>query len=292
MLFDCSQVGLFAAAMLAAGHGVVQRLCAACFVTSTFILAWYGPGTPLARGLRAVLAVGSLMATMKIAFSSEERLPIRGRLLQVVALPKSMRAIREPPALSARVAGQVILDLIIAGGALVFLLHTRHRVGAIPSIERLGAGVVLFYAGAQFVFDLARLGSLAMGLSLDSIHRTPIAARSLTEFWSQRWNRIVSAWLQRFVFLPLARRRCPRVGAFCAFLASGVLHGWPVLVAVGTSGAFAMFAFFVVQGALVLAEHGFRIHAWPTPIARGWTLVVLLASSPLFVDPDLRLLGL
>jgi hypothetical protein len=170
MLFDCSQLGLFAAAMLAAGHGVIQRLCAAFFVTCAFILAWYAPGMPLARGSLAFLAGGSLMVVMKIAFSAEERLSIRGRLLQVVALPNSMRATHVPPALSLRVVGQIILDLILAGVALLVLLHTRHFVGAIPFIGRLCAGVVLFYAGVQFVFDFARLCFLAVGLSLDSIH--------------------------------------------------------------------------------------------------------------------------
>ena len=292
MLFDCGQLGLFAAAVLAAGRGVIQRLCAAFFVTCAFILAWYAPGIPLARGLLAFLAGGSLMVVMKIAFSSEERLSIRGRLSQVVALPGSMRATRVRPRFSPRVVGQITVDLILAGGALLVLLHTRHRVGAIPFTGRLCAGVVLLYAGAQFVFDFARLGFLAAGWSLDSVHRTPIAARSLTEFWSRRWNRIVSAWLHGFVFLPLARRRCPRLGVFCAFLASGVLHAWPILVAVGVSGAFATLAFFVAHGAFVLAEHRLRIHAWPAFIARGWTLVVLLGSSPLFVDPGLRVFGL
>src|SRR5579862_2241324 len=128
MLFDCSQLGLFAAAILAAGHGVIQRLCAAFFVTCAFILAWCAPGIPLARWLLAFLAGGSLMVVMKIAFSSEEQLSIRGRLLQVVALPNSMRATRVPPTLSPRVVGQIIVDLILAGVALLVLVHTRHRV--------------------------------------------------------------------------------------------------------------------------------------------------------------------
>lgn len=232
------------------------------------------------------------MVAVKIAFSSEERLSICGRLLQVVSLPSSMRASRVPATLSSLAIGRIVLDLTLAGMALLVLLHTHHLVGAIYSIERLGAGVVLIYAGAQFVFDFAGFCFLAAGLSLEALHRTPIASRSLAEFWSQRWNRPVSAWLHRFAFLPLARRRWPRLGVFCAFLASGVLHGWPILVAIGVSGAFATLLFFAVQGACVLAEHRLRIHAWPVPVARGCTLVVLLASSPLFVDPGLRLFGL
>ena len=282
--------------MFAAGRSVIQRLCAAFFVTCAFILAWYAPGVPLARGVLAFLAVWSLGVVVKIAFSSEEGLSVHSRLLQVImqvfVLPRSLRATRVPATLSLRGVVQIVLDLTLAGMALLVLLHTRQLVGTTAFIGRFGAGVVFFYAGVQFVFDFARLCFLAMGLSLDSLHRTPIAACSLTEFWSQRWNRIVSAWLHRFVFLPLARRRCPRLGVFCAFLASGMFHGWFILVAIGVSGAFATLLFFAVQGVFVLAEHRLHIHAWPVPIARGWTLAVLLASLPLFVDPCLRLFGL
>jgi alginate O-acetyltransferase complex protein AlgI len=176
--------------------------------------------------------------------------------------------------------------------SLLVLLHTRHVVGAVCSITRLGAGVVLVYAGTQFVFDLASFCLLAVGISLGPFHRTPIAAHSVAEFWGQRWNRIVSAWLHTFVYLPLARRRCSRLGVFSAFLVSGVLHGWVILVAVGISSALATLLFFVAQGAFVLAEHRLRIHAWPVPVARGWTWAVLLASSPLIVDPYLRVFDL
>lgn len=297
MFFYCAQIGLFVSAMLAAGRSVIQRLCAAFFVTCAFILAWYAPGMPLARGLLAFMAAWSLGVVVKIAFSSEEELSVHSRLLQVIimqvfVLPSSLRATRVPAAFSLRSVIQFVLHLTLAGMALLVLLHTRQLVGTTRLIWRWGAAVVFSYAGLQFFFDSARLCFLAMGLSLDSLHRTPIAARSLTDFWSQRWNRIVSAWLHRFVFLPLARRGCPRLGVFCAFLTSGVLHGWWILVAIGISGASMTLLFFAVQGVFVLAEHRLHIHAWPVPIARGWTLAVLLASSPLIVDPNLRVFGL
>ena len=296
MFFDCAQIGLFAAAMFAAGHSVIQRLCAAFFVTCAFILAWYAPGVPLARGVLAFLAIWSFGVVIKIAFSPEVVLPVHSRLLQVITqlflLPGSLRAPRVPATLPVRGVGRIVLHLTLAGMALLVLLHTRQLVGPTPFTVRWVAGVVFFYAGVQFLFDFMRLCFLAMGLSLDSLHRTPIAACSLTDFWSQRWNRIASAWFHRFVFLPLARRRCPRLGVFCAFLVSGVYHGWFILVAIGVSGAFSTFLFFAVQGVFVLAEQRLHIHAWPVPIARGWTVAVLLASSPLFVDPCLRLFGL
>lgn len=291
MSFGYTQMALFAAIILTAGRSVIQRLGAALLVTCAFVVAWYAPGMPLARGLLAFLAGCSLFIGVKIAFS-EEPLSIRGRLLQVVALSGSRRAGRVPAKLSPRAIGWLILYLALAGMALLVLLHARHQVGAIHSIERLSAGVLLLYAVVQFVFDFANFCFWAAGSSLDSLHRTPIAARSLAEFWSQRWNRVVSAWLHTFIFLPLARRRCPRLGVFCAFLVSGVLHGWVILVAIGTSGALAILLFFLVQGAFVLAEHRLGVHAWPVSLARGWTLAVLLASSPLIIDPYLRVFDL
>lgn len=292
MFFDYTQMGLFAAIVLTAGRSLIQRLWAALLVTCAFVLAWYTPGMPLARGLLAFLATYGLFVAVKIAFSSKERLSIRDRLLQAITLPGSVRAGRVPATLSPGAIGRMVIDLTLAGLALLLLLHARHLVGAIYSIERLSAGVLLVYAGVQFFFDFVSFCFLAAGLSLDSLHRTPIAARSLAEFWGQRWNRVVSAWLHTFVYLPLARRRCPRLGVFCAFLVSGVLHGWVILVAIGISGALAILLFFVVQGVFVLAEHRLGVRAWPVPVARGWILAVLLASSPLIIDPYLRVFDL
>ncbi len=289
MLFDLTQVGLFAAAVLPAGRTVIQRVGAAFFVTCGFVLAWYAPGMPLARALCGFLAGASLMLVVKIAFSSKER---QSRVKQLCALPGPMRPVRVPATLSPRVAGLVMLDLVLAGMALLVLLRTCHLSGIMPRIARLGAGVLLAYAGVQCVFDFAQFCFLAAGWSLNSLHRTPIASRSVAEFWSRRWNRIVSAGLHEFVFLPLARRHFPRLGVFCAFFVSGLLHAWPILVAVGCYGAFTTFLFFTLQGVFVLAEHKLRVNAWPAPIARGWTVGVLLVSSPLFIDPGLRVFGL
>jgi predicted ABC-type sugar transport system permease subunit len=111
------------------------------------------------------------------------------------------------------------------------------------------------------------------------------------EFWGQRWNIITSAWHRAFIFWPLARRRCAGVGVFCCFLVSGALHAWPMLVALGPVAALRTVVFFVLQGVAVLAESRLRIHTWPVALARVWTLVILLASSPLYIDPVLRLFG-
>jgi hypothetical protein len=64
-----------------------------------------------------------------------------------------------------------------------------------------------------------------------------------------------------------------------------------MLAALGAPAALSTMAFFTVQGLFVLAENRLAIHNWPVVVARAWTLMILLASSPLYIDPGLRLFG-
>ncbi len=159
------------------------------------------------------------------------------------------------------------------------------------SLLRLTAGVAILYALAALVFEVAALCFGLAGYSLPLMHRTPVAARSVGEFWGRRWNIITSAWLRTFIYWPLARRRFAGVGVFGCFLVSGAFHGWPMLVALDACAALSTVGFFAIQGVVVLAENRLSIHTWPVALARAWTLVILLTSSPLFIDPGLRLFG-
>jgi D-alanyl-lipoteichoic acid acyltransferase DltB (MBOAT superfamily) len=144
----------------------------------------------------------------------------------------------------------------------------------------------------EFVNDLIHFCFLASGAAMRPIQETPIAARSLRDFWGKRWNRPVSAWLHRFVFLPLARQHRPDLGLFCAYLVSGAIHAWLAWVALGAFAAFGMAVFFGLQGVFILAEDRLHVHAWPVPLARAWTLTILLATSPLIIGPYLRIVHL
>jgi hypothetical protein len=97
--------------------------------------------------------------------------------------------------------------------------------------------------------------------------------------------------MHTYIFSPLARRTNALFGILCVFLLSGFFHGWPILWSLGPWPAFTTAAFFVIQGIAVLAENRLHIHTWPTPLARVWTWVILLAPSPLFFGPGLRLFG-
>jgi hypothetical protein len=46
--------------------------------------------------------------------------------------------------------------------------------------------------------------------------------------------------------------------------------------------------FFALQLPIVLVERALRVSQWRAPLARAWTVVVLLGVSPFFVEPVLR----
>jgi hypothetical protein len=255
---------------------------AALFVVGLFVASWFVSGTQVTRAIFACVAVFSLMFAVELTTEGGQRLSrrecwrIRPQAGKVLLLPAIWH---------------VLFNVFIASSAFLTLLQTRHPSRTAMELLRLAAGVAFFYALAALAFEIFGLCFLVAGYSLPLLHRTPVAARSVGEFWGQRWNMIVSAWLRTFIFRPLARRRGAGVGVLGSFLVSGALHGWPILVALGTSSAFSMVLFFVIQGVFVLAESRLSIHTWPVTMARTWTLVILLASSPLLIDPDLRVFG-
>jgi D-alanyl-lipoteichoic acid acyltransferase DltB (MBOAT superfamily) len=256
---------------------------AALFIVGLFVAAWFVPGTQLARAVAAFVSVASLMIAVELAAPAGQKLSSRQRW--------RIRRAKIDSAQLWRFIGCVLFYVFIALSAFLALFQTRHPSNEAMGLLRLAAGVALLYAAAELVFEVCGLCLLVAGYSLPLMHRAPIAARSVGAFWGQRWNIITSAWLRTFVFWPLARRRCAGAGVFCCFLVSGAFHAWPMLVALGPFAALSTVVFFVFQGVVGLAESRLRIHTWPVAIARVWTLVILLVSSPLYIDPGLRLFG-
>ena len=283
-LFECIQVALMATAAFVVGRQPVRRTVAAFLVFCTFVLSWFAPGNRISRAALAGIAIGSVILTVELAFNSKPRFLSRERLRFYPG--------RRSPVGSLRIIGHIFVEVLIGGAACLILLQTRHPNSTAVGMLRLAAGVAMIYAVAALAFELIRLGLWAMGMSAPLLHRTPIAARSVGEFWGQRWNLVISAWLRQYFYLPLARRRRPGLGIMCAFLVSGALHGWPMMVAVSSAAGCTTLAFFLLQGVFVLAEQRLQIHTWPDYLARAWTLTALLLPSPLYIDPGLRLFNL
>jgi hypothetical protein len=291
----CSHALLIAAAVLVVGRRRIQRAFAALFLISAFILEWFAPVDPASRGILAVGGMMAMMATITVAASATPSWSVRFRLLHLLSLGYPLHAGRIRPVLSRRIMGRFIVEGLVGGAAFLFLRHTalaQHPPDAVIAICRLVAGITILYTLAEFLKDLVHFCFMASGAAMHPVHCTPIAARSLRDFWGKRWNRLVSAWLHRFVFLPLARQHRPVLGLCCAFLVSGAMHAWVAWVPLGAFAALELAVFFGLQGVFILAEDRLHVHAWPVPLARAWTLTLLLATSPLIIGPYLRIFHL
>jgi hypothetical protein len=295
LVVHCTHAGLIAAAVLVVGRRRIQRVSAALFLVSAFILEWFAPVDTFWRAILALYGMFALMATVTVAASATPQWSVRYRLLHLLTLGYPLRAGRIRPVLSLRIIGRLIVEGLVGVAAFLFLRHiaaARHPPDGVIAPGRLVAGIILLYAWAEFVNDLIHFCFLAAGAAMRPIQDTPIAARSLRDFWGKRWNRPVSAWLHRFVSLPLARQHRPDLGLLCAFLVSAAIHAWLTWVALGAFAAFGMAVFFGLQGVFILAEDRLYVRAWPVPLARAWTLAILLATSPLIIGPYLRIVHL
>jgi hypothetical protein len=76
------------------------------------------------------------------------------------------------------------------------------------------------------------------------------------------------------------------------FVASAAMHAYIVLPALDVTMAGAALAYFLVQGALALAERPLGVTRWPQAAGRAWTIGVMTATSPMFTEPFLRCLGI
>jgi hypothetical protein len=288
LAFFCAHAVLMIAAVLVAGRKPVQWAVSALFLVGCFFLEWFAPMDVLGR---AIMAFGGVLALVAaVAASATGQSSAWFRLLHLLTWGYRLRAGCTRPVLSFRIIGRLSVEALAIGAAwrlLRRIVHAQPPVTVGAFVGRLLAGIVLFYAIAEFVADLVRFGFLASGTAIRPIHEAPVTTTSLRDFWGQRWNHAMSAWLYRFVFAPLARRHRPNLGLICAFLVSAALHAWLPLVALGASAALSVGAFFCLQGVFILAEDRLGVCAWPAPFARVWTLTILLATSPLIVCPYL-----
>lgn len=272
---------------LAVGAAVLARrakpaallLGAAAF----FGAPWLAGPNELIRGSCALMGFVGLLRVVDVVRTREPWSAWR-RLLHIVSVVDTRTLRRAPRHLQVRALGRALLWNALAAAGF-WVAHAPHL------LVRWGAGLVVMYASIESGYALAAAAYGALGFVTPRLHVWPVASLSVGELWGRRWARPVSAWLRENCFRPLARRGHPMLGLVVGFAVSAIGHAYPALVALGLPMAAWMFAFFCVQGIVVVIEVQLDQSRWPRSARRGWTIAIMVASSPLFVEPTLRVLG-
>jgi len=137
---------------------------------------------------------------------------------------------------------------------------------------------------ANILTAVLRLCGWKVGLLFDE----PFRSKSLTDFWSHRWN-LAFVEMDRILFLKPLIRWFGRTGAILGvFAISGLLHEMAVSYPV-QAGWGGPLLYFTLQGLLVLFESkALYFQQWPSVFRRIWTWLWIITPLPLLFHVPFR----
>ncbi|HVG61943.1 MAG TPA: MBOAT family protein [Hyalangium sp.] len=277
------------AALLAAGPKW-RRAMALLVVGAALPVPYLAPaGYP---AYRAFVALGSLWFLARVIELVRERgsIPAWLRAWHAVGLVDTLRARRIAPTVDLPALTRLLLCIPIVTAGLAGVYYGSHLLSDAPRLAvRWVLGTLFVYAAVELVVSAVIVLYGLLGIDPRPLHDDPIRSKTLTEFWGRRWNRAVHRFLKQSVFIPVARRGYTELGMALTFVVSAFIHFAFMLPAVGLLWAAMMGAFFLLQLPFLWAERALGVARWPTSLARTWTLALLLASAPLFVEPVLQI---
>src|SRR5690606_5832130 len=146
--------------------------------------------------------------------------PLR-RIAHLLAVVDSRRVVWVTPRLDLPGLAWLALASVLGYMSLWTAIILAPDPGAPPL--RWLAGCAFLYCFAEALAGLLQTLGRLFGAEFPPVHRHPILARSLRDFWGERWNLVVNRWLRQHCFIPLARRGRPGAGLALAFAASVAL---------------------------------------------------------------------
>ncbi|MEJ8837873.1 MBOAT family O-acyltransferase [Ramlibacter sp. AN1133] len=150
-------------------------------------------------------------------------------------LPQLRAALRPTPrqvVLGTQLLAWGLVKKVVIADNLAPLVDRTFGMVAYASPVELLAAVYLFsfqiYCDFSGYSDIAIGVSLLFGLELMENFRRPYLARSVGEFWSQRWHISLARWFRDYLYVPLGGSRAGTARTYLnvmlVFVASGVWH--------------------------------------------------------------------
>ncbi|KAJ3706231.1 hypothetical protein LUZ61_009936 [Rhynchospora tenuis] len=149
------------------------------------------------------------------------------------------------------------------------------------------------YLGLELAMTLTGItASIILNMPIEPQFNDPFLATSLRDFWSRRWNIMLSQTLRQLVYDPVAPRLGPAIGLITSFLVSGLMHEVIFYYLASTRPTGEVMSFFLLQGLGIIVEHIVkRATTWrphkiiACPMTIGF---VMISAFWLVFDPLLR----
>lgn len=264
---------------------VKGRALPAAFVLGALLLLIVAPSDPKQRLLAATACLYFVFKLVVLMLTSEARLR-RIRLAGWASFaiwpgmdPAPFEGM--PPGTSEdgkRFTRGVIRALI--GVALLLGAALWRDLIPRPVVEFAAIGGILLMVHLG-LSDIGTSVARAVGWDVRPLFGVPWRSRTLSDFWTRRWNRPFVE-LDRLVFLPVLTKRFGLRGAvFAIFLISGILHELAISFPSGAGWGGPM-AYFVLHGALMLVERKLKFRG------RIWVIATVLLPLPILMHGPFR----
>lgn len=120
-----------------------------------------------------------------------------------------------------------------------------------------------------------------LGINVTSLFKEPIRSKSLTEFWSKRWNLAFVELTTIAVLRPVKSTYGPKIAFWASFIFSGLLHEMAISLPV-ESGFGKPFLYFIIQAVLILTVDRYLIMRQSSIVVRSFMILCCL-FLPIFL---------
>jgi len=217
-------------------------------------------------------------------------LPATGRIQQrgiswILVSPDSV--LRSQPATNVKAVASRVLILLVSLLSSYWVYWQLVHGGEIRGILRSYLAVPILLLMTEFLIAAVTLFFIPGGLMLPALHWRPWAARSVADFWGNRWNLWFSDWFRYCIFARLRRHRIFAV--FLVFAISGLMHeavtNASLYLVTGRALFGSMMIYFLLQAIGILAER--RFLKGQLKLTRAFTWLVVCVPAPLVLNEGL-----
>ena len=238
--------------------------------------------------LLALAVMGFVMKLVALLLPAKREIERRAMSWVLVSPDSVLRAQR------ATGAGPVVLRILMLFAAVLLSYWVYWQLVRSFQIH----GILLSYLAVPFLLlvgeslvAIMNLFLLPGGYLLPALLCRPWAARSIADFWGNRWNLWFSDWSRYVIFGRLRRR--PMFALFLVFAASGIMHecviNFPLYCLTGRVLFGTMMIYFLLQAVGILVERHF-LKGHPRLLMTFVWLVVFVRSPLVLNEGYLRAL--